>query len=129
MLAGLSGTAHLVQMFDSTVIRAHAPSLEPEGHSGAFCQSPVSWSCPHRADDGQAETVQAHGPRCEKTDRNFRSIVAIAATFVLLKSVHTVYPEITTTPDKSRTNSDYIISSKTVSVSRILPISLIYRWP
>ena len=27
--------------------------------------------------------------RCEKTARNFRSIVALAATFVLLKSVHT----------------------------------------
>ena len=26
--------------------------------------------------------------RCEKTARNFRSIVALAATFVLLKSVH-----------------------------------------
>ena len=27
--------------------------------------------------------------RCEKTARNFRSIVALAATFILLKSVHT----------------------------------------
>lgn len=27
--------------------------------------------------------------RCEKTARNFRSIVALAATFSLLKSVHT----------------------------------------
>ncbi len=27
--------------------------------------------------------------RCEKTARNFRSIVAIAATFILIKSVHT----------------------------------------
>ena len=27
--------------------------------------------------------------RCEKTARKFRSIVALAATFVLLKSVHT----------------------------------------
>ena len=30
--------------------------------------------------------------RCEKTARNFRSIVALAATFVLLKSVHTAWP-------------------------------------
>ena len=29
--------------------------------------------------------------RSEKTARNFRSIIALAATFVLLKSVHTVY--------------------------------------
>lgn len=27
--------------------------------------------------------------RCEKTARNFRSIVALAATFILVKSVHT----------------------------------------
>ena len=27
--------------------------------------------------------------RCEKTARNFRSIVALAAAFILLKSVHT----------------------------------------
>ena len=27
--------------------------------------------------------------RCEKTARNFRSIVALAATFILIKSVHT----------------------------------------
>ena len=27
--------------------------------------------------------------RCEKTARNFRSIVALAATFLLVKSVHT----------------------------------------
>ncbi|WP_425607357.1 transposase [Roseibium sediminicola] len=27
--------------------------------------------------------------RCEKTARNFRSIVAIAAAFILIKSVHT----------------------------------------
>lgn len=27
--------------------------------------------------------------RCEKTARNFRSIVAIAAVFILIKSVHT----------------------------------------
>ncbi|MEO1495273.1 MAG: transposase [Pseudomonadota bacterium] len=27
--------------------------------------------------------------RCEKTARNFRSIVALVATFILLKSVHT----------------------------------------
>lgn len=27
--------------------------------------------------------------RCEKTARNFRSFVALAATFILLKSVHT----------------------------------------
>lgn len=27
--------------------------------------------------------------RCEKTARNFRNIVALAATFILIKSVHT----------------------------------------
>jgi transposase len=27
--------------------------------------------------------------RCEKTARNFRSFVALAATFILIKSVHT----------------------------------------
>lgn len=27
--------------------------------------------------------------RCEQTARNFRSIIALAATFILLKSVHT----------------------------------------
>ena len=27
--------------------------------------------------------------RCEKTARNFRSIIALAATFILIKSVHT----------------------------------------
>ena len=31
MLAGLSGTAHLVQMFDSTVIRAHVSAAGAKG--------------------------------------------------------------------------------------------------
>ena len=40
MLAGLSGTAHLVQMFDSTVIRAHVSAAgakggKPDKHSVA----------------------------------------------------------------------------------------------
>ena len=33
MLAGLSGTAHLVQMFDSTVIRAHVSAAGAKGGS------------------------------------------------------------------------------------------------
>ncbi len=31
MLAGLSGTAHLVQMFDSAVIRAHVSAAGAKG--------------------------------------------------------------------------------------------------
>ena len=35
MLAGLSGTAHLVQMFDSTVIRAHVSAAGAKGGNQA----------------------------------------------------------------------------------------------
>jgi transposase len=35
MLAGLSGSAHLVQMFDSTVIRAHVSAAGAKGGSEA----------------------------------------------------------------------------------------------
>jgi transposase len=31
MLAGLSGTAHLVQMFDATAVRAHVPAAGAKG--------------------------------------------------------------------------------------------------
>ena len=34
MLAGLSGTAHLVQMFDSTIIRAHVSAAGAKGGKG-----------------------------------------------------------------------------------------------
>ena len=50
MLAGLSGTAHLVQMFDSTVIRAHVsaagakggkPGRRSGGHAAASAQKSI----------------------------------------------------------------------------------------
>ena len=50
MLAGLSGTAHLVQMFDSTVIRAHVsaagakggkPGRRSGGHAAASAQRSI----------------------------------------------------------------------------------------
>ena len=50
MLAGLSGTAHLVQMFDSTVIRAHVsaagakggkPGRRSDGHAAASAQKSI----------------------------------------------------------------------------------------
>ncbi|MFG1379830.1 transposase [Xanthobacter autotrophicus] len=53
-LASLSRTAHLVQMFDSTVVRFKRVAL-----------------------------------RCEKTERSFAAIVALAFSFILIKSVHT----------------------------------------
>jgi len=38
---------------------------------------------------GKLKRFKRAALRCEKTARNFRSIVALAATFILIKSVHT----------------------------------------
>ena len=40
---------------------------------------------------GKLKRFKRGALRCEKTARNFRSIVALAATFILVKSVHTAY--------------------------------------
>ena len=63
-----NGTAQLVQMFDSTVVRAHVSA------AGA----------------GQSDQARRRiAPRCEKTTRNYASFVALALGFILIKSVHT----------------------------------------
>ena len=46
MLAGLSGTAHLVQMFDSTVIRAQSRRRGQKGANRASARS-LAWRVRH----------------------------------------------------------------------------------
>jgi transposase len=173
-LASLSSSAHLVQMFDSTIVRAHVsaagakggkkgqalgrsrggfttkthlrtdfdghmiafdltggekgdaphfpillglgPDIEPraavsdEGYASKANRQAARH--PHRANEkqkpgffakalykGRARIEQAVGKlkrfkrvalRCEKTKRNFASIVALTAGFILVKSVHTL---------------------------------------
>lgn len=43
MLAGFSETAHRVQMFDSTVIRAHVSAAGAKGTSGAGARAVAGW--------------------------------------------------------------------------------------
>ena len=59
----MSETAHLVQMFDSTIVRAHVSAA--------------------------GERFKRIALRCEKTAQNYGSFVALALGFILIKSVHT----------------------------------------
>ena len=62
----MSGTAHLVQMFDSTVVRARIEQAV-----------------------GKLKRFKRIALRCEKTAQNYHSFVALAFGFILVKSVHT----------------------------------------
>jgi transposase len=114
-LASLSGSAHLVQMFDSTVVRAHVSAAGAKGGSKAnraICRKRgIAPVIPQKSNAKQkpkffpkalykarARIEQAVGKlkrfkrialRCEKTKTNFLSFVALAAGFILIKSVHT----------------------------------------
>jgi hypothetical protein len=54
---------------------------------GFFAKALYKGRAPHRTSRRQAQTLQTR--RCEKTKRNFASIVALTAGFILVKSVHT----------------------------------------
>ena len=125
MLAGLSETAHLVQMFDSAVIRAHVSAAGAKPSRRCFASSARQWGgkrvrssgdhgavpvIPHRSNRKAIPVRFARAPyrrrarieqmigklkrakrialRYKKTARNFRSIVTLAATCILIKSVH-----------------------------------------
>lgn len=100
-LAGLSHSAHLVQTFGSTVADKgydSATDRQPPA-TAERCRSSHAKAVPERfartLHRGRARIEQAVGKlkrftlRCEKTARNFRSVVALAAIFNLVKSVHT----------------------------------------
>ena len=65
-LASMSSTAHLLQMFDSTIVRAHVSAAGAKG----------------------GKTGRRSGARVA-AKRNFRSIVSFAAGLCLIKFVHT----------------------------------------
>jgi len=85
-LAAMSQTAHLVQMFDSTVVRAHVSAAGAKGGRTA-----KRWAA--RAEASRPRSTYKRfkriALRCEKTAQNYGSFVALALGFILLKSVHT----------------------------------------
>lgn len=73
---------------------------------------------------GEQKRFKRVALRCEKTDRNFRSIVALAATFVLIKSVDTAWgqsmpagPEISVTGFISIAAKLNFLSSRRLAVN------------
>ena len=65
-LAGLSSTAHLVQMFDSTIVRAHVSAAGAKG--GKRARRSADPGAASRLSDGwrgqRQSTVRASGPAC-----------------------------------------------------------------
>src|SRR5471032_3033720 len=118
-LASMSSSAHLIQMFDSTIVRAHVSAAGAKGgrkgkRSGAREAARVRGVAPvipHKANEknkpaffarilykararieqgvGRLKRFKRVALRCEKTKRNFRSIVSFAAGLCLIKFVHT----------------------------------------
>jgi transposase len=74
----LRRTAHLVQMFDSTVVRAHV-SAKVLYKGRARIEQAV----------GKLKRFKRIALRCEKAAQNYGSFVALALGFILIKSVHT----------------------------------------
>src|ERR671927_523970 len=113
-LASLSRTAHLVQMFDSTIVRAHVSAAGAKGGQSGQALGRSRGGCPVIPFKASARRRPAFFPkalyrararieqlvgklkrfkrialRCEKTSQNFGSFVAFALGLIIAKSVHT----------------------------------------
>ena len=67
----------------------HPAQGQRKRQAGLLRAHPLQGKGSHRAGRRTAQAVQAVALRCEKTARNFRSIVAFAAGLCLIKFVHT----------------------------------------